>query len=170
MSLQERIRNFDSKIGTNGLSIFIGIVFLTGGLTSFFLNPTGFLSDQTTLFGSYGAIPVSKIISSLIGWTLLVYGILNQINFSGFEKRNNLINRLPFRKKISPKNTIFIISSFLFITIITSIFLTIRPDEKIKARNDKFNNQVKEINELMEKLQKEDEIRRIENSKKQNNS
>jgi hypothetical protein len=170
MSLQERIRNFDSKVGTNGLSIFIGIVFLTGGLTSLFLNPSGFVNDQTTLFGNYGVVSVSKIISSLMGWTFLSYGILNQINFVGFEKRKNFINRLPYRKKLSPKNTIFIISTFLFILIVTSTFLVIRPDKKIKIRNEEFNKSIKEVNELWERMQKENENRRLQNIQKQKNN
>ena len=154
MSLLQRIRNLDSKISTNRLSISTGIVFLAGGLTSLFSDPTGFINDQTMLFGSCGATLIPKIISLLLGWTLLSYGILNQINFSGFEKRRSFINRLPFRKTISPKNTIFIISSFLFILIIASIFILIRPDKEIKARNEEFNKSLRKVNKIWEHTKK----------------
>ena len=166
MSLQEKIRNFDSKIGTNGLSIFIGIVFLIGGLYTLFQNPIGLLNEQTMLYGNYGAVPVSKIISTLIGWTFLSYGILNKINFWGLEKRNKIITQLPFRKKLGTKNSIFIISSFIFILSVSLTFLIIRPDEKIRIRNEEFNNQIKEFNELWLRMQKDNENRRLENYKK----
>lgn len=166
MSLQEKIRNFDSKIGTNGLSIFIGIVFLIGGLYSLFQNPIGFINEQTMLYGNYGAFPVSKIISTLMGWTFLSYGILNKINFFGLEKRNKIINQLPFRKRVGTKNSIFILTSFIFILSVSFTFLIIRPDEKIRNRNEKFNKQIREFNELWERIQKEDEDRRLQNKNK----
>jgi hypothetical protein len=160
MSFLRKIRSIDDKIGDNQLSTFAGIIFLIAGICFLFFNPTEFLGEQVVLHGSYGAMQVPFIIFTLLGWTLLSYGVLNRINWSEFNKKNTIISRLAHRRKISSKNTVFIIASIIFISMVSILFLIIRPDERIRIRNEEFNSQIERINESWDRINKEIENQR----------
>lgn len=138
-----------SKIGNSNLSIFFGFVFTIGGLISLFQNSNWFFNKLTlNLGGVYGYS--TEFIVFIIGWFLLLFGILNKIRWSKY--RGNLFkNETLFSKKLNLKNQIAIIVSVLFFTSVVLTYYKVRNDN-INQKSEELKKEVQKVEERLKEL------------------
>ncbi len=148
----KNIRSWDASFGMNGLGILLGALLVLSGITELFFNPFNFLTKMTEVMGGLGVGEAPIIVVTLLGWTLLIYSLLNRKNWKVVSDGDNWINKLKLGKRINLKNSLFIWSTAVFILVVTSTFLLVRPDTSISEKENSFQQNVEDIEKKFDEL------------------
>jgi len=109
----------------NYFSLVYGLVLFIGGITSFLLfgvdtfNPKINFLDKTSGFGF--------IIFLLLGWIMLIYGILSFFNITNYNVFVRFFNKIFSKNKLHNDNKVAIVLSFFFVIILPILVIVIQP-------------------------------------------
>lgn len=154
MNILSKIRTLSSllwsKLGDNYFSIFLGFIFLIGGLILLFENPNRFfLNLSPSLGGAYGY--TTNLMLFTIGWFMFLYGILNEIKWLERTNKNSSNQKISIWKKLDLKNKIVIVLSLLFFTSVAVIYTNV-DHENLNQKSEEFKEKMKKIEEKLEGL------------------
>ena len=134
--------------------IYFGFFSTIIGISSLYLFPETFFINQLVIIGKESISGITVFGFTLFSWVLLLYGILNKVDYSRFENNKTKWLKIFHLRKLDIKTNIVIYATLLFVSINIAVFLSINPHKRNQEFEDSFNKSIDNFYEKIEQYEK----------------